>query len=321
VLHLHNGDAARAVLERSGLVGEHAVFAEALHEGPVRGLLPREVWRADRVAFYRTLESVTPGLPEPGALLERWDRDLARSGDFDEVVLWLEHDLFDQLLLIHHLAHFSRTPRGATKLSLVCIDRHPEVERFLGLGQLRPEAMAALFEERVTIGEPELALGLEAWRAFCAAEPRGISLLLTEDTCALPFLAPALGRFCQEYPGKDGLARSERQVLAALAGGSVAGSDLFRAAQGSEESPFMGDLLFWALVAPLAEAPHPLLGVDVRDAAWPERTLHLTSAGRDVLGGRTDAVALRGIDRWRGGVHLGGGDPVWRWDDAEGFRC
>ena len=44
-------------------------------------------------------------------------------------------------------------------------------------------------------------------------------------------------------------------------------------------------------------------------------SIPLVLAGRDVLAGRRDAVALNGIDEWRGGVHLVGRDrSPWRWD-------
>jgi len=35
-----------------------------------------------------------------------------------------------------------------------------------------------------------------------------------------------------------------------------------------------------------------------------------------VLAGRADQIALNGIDRWIGGVHLTGRDGGWRWDDG-----
>ncbi len=47
----------------------------------------------------------------------------------------------------------------------------------------------------------------------------------------------------------------------------------------------------------------------------------LADAGRDVLAGRVDRVALCGVDRWIGGVHLQGHGGVWRWDaDAQEVR-
>jgi hypothetical protein len=43
--------------------------------------------------------------------------------------------------------------------------------------------------------------------------------------------------------------------------------------------------------------------------------VEITSAGQDVVEGRADAVALNGIDQWRGGVHLSAERrSPWRWD-------
>jgi hypothetical protein len=44
--------------------------------------------------------------------------------------------------------------------------------------------------------------------------------------------------------------------------------------------------------------------------------LRPTAAGRRVLRGEADHVALNGIDRWVGGVHLQGPDAPWRWDEG-----
>jgi hypothetical protein len=40
----------------------------------------------------------------------------------------------------------------------------------------------------------------------------------------------------------------------------------------------------------------------------------VTPAGREVLSGSADQVALNGVDRWIGGVHLKGKNVSWRWD-------
>jgi hypothetical protein len=47
----------------------------------------------------------------------------------------------------------------------------------------------------------------------------------------------------------------------------------------------------------------------------------VTEAGRAVLDGRADRVALNGLDRWLGGVHLQGRAARWRWHEAlQGLR-
>jgi hypothetical protein len=75
-----------------------------------------------------------------------------------------------------------------------------------------------------------------------------------------------------------------------------------------EARPFLGDDWAFDRIERMAAAPTPLL----EDAVL----LRLTDAGRDVLAGRADHVALNGIDRWIGGVHLSGSDVPWRWDEG-----
>jgi hypothetical protein len=43
----------------------------------------------------------------------------------------------------------------------------------------------------------------------------------------------------------------------------------------------------------------------------------VTALGRQALAGAIDRVHEVGIDEWRGGVHLTGKGPVWRWHSAE----
>ena len=317
-LHLHNGDAARAILERSDAGGEHAVWAETLHDGPVRGREPRAVWRAERARFYEALGPAPVAGESAEALLRRWDTSLTRAQDFDEVILWLEHDLFDQLCLIHHLDHFARHPPGDKTLSLVCIGAFPGIDRFVGLGQLDPAELASLLPERHEITGAEIALGQRAWAAFCADDPSGLAALLHDDTSALPFLGAALQRFLEEYPStRSGVSRTERQVLDRLAKGSCTGAQLFRAGHDREEAPYLGDLPFWWILRRLAGAEHPLVSI-AGEAREPmaARMVALTELGVRVQRGDADAVASNGIDLWRGGVHLTGRERIWRWDAA-----
>jgi hypothetical protein len=81
-----------------------------------------------------------------------------------------------------------------------------------------------------------------------------------------------------------------------------------------EARPFLGDTWAFDRLAALAASPTPLLeAASPVDHATP---LRITDAGREVLAGRQDHVALNGVDRWIGGVHLTGTDVRWRWDEG-----
>src|SRR4051794_41642041 len=67
----------------------------------------------------------------------------------------------------------------------------------------------------------EVALARLAWEAVRAPEPAAIGALLDTHTAALPHLAPALRRLLEELPAVgDGLSRTERHALAAIADGA-----------------------------------------------------------------------------------------------------
>src|SRR5262249_46448305 len=127
----------------------------------------------------------------------------------------------------------------------------------------------------------------------------------------------ALLRFLAEYPSvENGLTRTETQALDALAPGPLEGGALFMRSQAREPRPFIGDSCFFDALRALAGAHVPLVSISgaPADADLRRHTIALLDAGRDVLSGRVDRVALNGIDLWRGGVHLDAGAPVWRWD-------
>jgi hypothetical protein len=261
---------------------------------------------------------------EGEAMYRSWDERLSTFADYDEVVLWFEHDLFDQLILIRHLDWFARHEhaRGGserTTLSLICIGEFPGVEGFAGLGQLSPDQLASLLGTRQRVTVRQIELGRSAWRAFTASDPTSIERILERDTSALPFLSGALVRFLEEYPAVgSGLPRTERQILDGLTRGITRPIDLFRFSQTLEERVFMGDATFWTRLEALSRGPHPLVRLNGRPVGQtlPEGAIDLTDDGRRVAAGEADWVQLDGIDRWLGGVHLIGPEAKWRWDAA-----
>jgi hypothetical protein len=199
-----------------------------------------------------------------------------------EIVLWFEHDLYDQAQLIEILAQL----RGRNGVSLICVDRC--------LGPLTGEQLRELWPLRHAVTAEEFALGTAAWAAFCSADPTAIETVLAGDTSALPFLAGALRRHLQQLPSvENGLARTERQILEIAAEGGHSFHTLFPALAGREERVFLGDNRVRAWIRGLVECRVPLLGLE-------DGVYRVTDAGREVLAGRADHVRLNGIEaRWR----------------------
>ena len=305
-LHVVNGDSTRMGLERSGVPGQFVSWGDVLYEGPTPAGVTPDEWRRVRVQYlagrgYGNETDIARRSAEDDAQMESWR-------NHEEVVLWFEHDLYDQLILVRHLDWMSRlTNRAATRFSLIC--------RATYLGPLEPDQLGALFPTRTVITDDQIELGVRAWQAFCAPDPRAIESVAGADTSALPFLAGALRRHFEEYPSvRNGLSRSEQQILDAVAAGSGTLGEAFVACSRMEERIFMGDSTFFAIAGDLAGSRHPLLTLKggATEESLPSAAVTLTAFGREVRAGREDHVQLNGIDKWLGGVHLTAGRPF-RW--------
>lgn len=142
---------------------------------------------------------------------------------------------------------------------------------------------------------------------------RARAALSAADTAALPFLHGALRRHFEDYPStRNGLSRSEHQLLAAVESGHETFGEVFAAAAGMEERVFMGDSTCWAILKGLASAREPLVEIAGARQAF-SAGVTLTATGRRVLKCRADHLSLNGIARWAGGVELTTGRH-YRWD-------
>jgi hypothetical protein len=310
MLHITDGESVAGTLRQSTVPGEVRIFGDLMYEGPAPAGLSDAEWWDRRAEFLSQNFVLTPA--EAGHGVRAFQDSLHAIRNSDETVLWMDHRLSDQLILIMLLERFSRH-RARSSLSLICIGRFPGVENFVGLGQLTGEQLASLADTRSPVSEAQFALASAAWNAFTSPMPTDIELLIARDTTALPFLAPALRRHLEQFPSvENGLSRTERQALSVLRDqGPLPALRLFFAVQKMEDPLFMGDLSFFAILKELASAQFPLLRMESNAGA-----VTLTEVGSRVLDLQDDHVKLNGMERWLGGVHLTGTDAVWRWDSA-----
>ncbi len=306
MLHVTNGDGALYLLKRAGILGTHVAWRDALNEGPVPAGLSLEETSTLRATYLSAR-----GYGKPIKLMhefERRDAQLRRAADFDEIVLWFEHDLYDQLQLLQALTALSELDLEPGRVSVLQSDHY--------LSAMTVDEVSALFPKRRTATPAIFKSALRAWERFTSESPANLYQGSREDAIGLPFLRAALRRLCEEYPWKrDGLSRSQRQALHAVAQGPARREELFARAQAHEEAYFLGERLFEKILDELATGEGALVEEEEEGRLVP------TALGRRVLAGDADWLDEHAVDRWIGGVHLAG-ENLTRWDDdAEHFAA
>ena len=309
ILHITNGDSAANIMQEAGISGDILSWRDVLYEGPVpTGLSLKNL--SDVRARYLSSRNWSGTFEQIRDSFKDRDERLSSFDQYEKIVLWFEHDLYDQLQILQILDWFSEQNPGEKSLRIICIDRY--------LGLLTPSEMAALVNEEKEVTRAQLRLAKKAWKAFCAASHLAFQDLLNEDTQALPYLEGAIKRLLEEYPGyQNGLSRTAKQALLVLASGPLPPGQCFGKYMETEERRFLGDSSFWDILREMLVSEPPLLtlpdNIELSLPSTPDQLLTITQAGKDVLQGKQNWLDIKQIDRWIGGVHLVQGN-IWQWN-------
>jgi len=307
-LHIVDGDSTAGTLREAGFHGRGEVLSwrDALYTGPVpAGLTLRQLSRV-RSRFWTNGKRSTE--------FNKRDAAIAKHEGYDSIVLWFgEHCVLCQLSLMQILSWFREQGVAAEKLAWARVHG----------GELRPEQIPSACAARQPVSAEQMRLAERVWRAFRQDSPAGMVRLLKADLSGLPSLRGALTRLLQEYPwSRSGLSRLEGELLREIRKREKAKAVLAFGSVMMRE--YVGDTVLLDMLRNFVWAPLPLLRFAERFEGTVEKNefarsiLELTEVGHRVLAGKADHVALNGVDRWIGGVHLNGRRVGWRWDRKAG---
>lgn len=328
-LHIRCGTDLQATLPAAGFVGDFQEYSNPFCQGPViKGPDMLRV-RAEFLSKSYAMHS----FEETHAGLQAEETRLVNAArDFDRVVLWFEHDSFDQLILIRILSFFTQNDRPKS-LEIVDLNHFPGSIRFIGLGQLPPEAIRMLWNRRKPVTSQQLRQGQEAWEALRSSTPKTLAQLASSQNHALPNLSRALQRHLQELPSTfNGLGLTEKIILEILAEQSKTAGQIYRdLIKEKEPLPWLGDLMFWFILRSMGQVSTPAFEVKSQnghpgshedplagECDWisplPPRQITITDVGRKLLAGEIDWLSLDPPERWLGGVRINAHQHCWRWD-------
>jgi hypothetical protein len=235
----------------------------------------------------------------------------------DEVVLWSGLNRREILMLGAALRFFLQSTR---KLTLV---------QCPGWGPLSCNAddLARFFVNRSRVSPQFAVLLLELWEQYSSPKPLGWNQLINRLQQERDPLQAVVQWIAAEYPSvKNGLSRVEEALLR----NSVESATILRvvARTMATSEDLISDIQLYAKLLELLTAETPAFEIPassrdiLNNISLPElRALRIqpTVLGRELLRGNSDYVALNGIDRWVGGVHLKGEAVPWRFDSSGGY--
>ena len=306
ILNITNGDFAVDIMKTADIKGDFLPWRDVLHSGPVPNGLSFEELSKVRAKYitaqgWGSKEAVEESFTERAEIMNGIEH-------YDKVILWFEHDLYDQLQMLEILHWFATHTYNVT-LSIICTNNY--------LGQCSAEQMKSLLVHEESVTDKQLHLATKAWEAFTSNTPKKWAMLGKEDTSLLPFLKSSILRFLEEYPAcKNGLSKIQQDVLEIVDEGEYRIGRIFEEQQKREEAIFLGDTVFVDIINELIETTVPLLNTSTRKSIvlpFLEQEVFLTTEGKKMLLGEKLCSMKNSIDKWLGGVHINK-ENYWCWD-------
>lgn len=282
-LHIRCGSDIQQALPEAGFHGDFLEFSDPFCVGPVSyDYDPEQRARFLYNSYGDELESEFPEML--AGLKHAYQRLLNSVRDFQNVVLWFEHDPYDQCILMFLLSQFHRTGMPG-RLWLVTTNAFPGSVRFQGLGQLPPEGLRLLWQSRRPVSAGQCREADQHWRAYTDPDARVFHRYMHQLTdCTLPYFKTAALRQLQERPVAQGqLPLTQQLTLELLSEASPQkAGQLFRGLMLEKEPlPFLGDLMYWAILTEMAEKG--LLRFIETSEHWPQTLVALPQANPQPL--------------------------------------
>jgi hypothetical protein len=304
LIHIVNGDDLGNKIK--GLPGDFIVWREMYDFGPLNLTWSNENLIKRRATFFDEKLNI------PSTLFrENCHNQLTQLNEIskdEEVILWFEHDRYDQTMLMYILTQLSTNQ--TSNLSMVSVNSYPTVSPFYGLGQLTSEQLTQLFNGRVKISSKQVKEAISGWLAYTSSSSDDLNKWITDVLHELPFLLDAMKRHLYYFPSPEtGLNEIESLLLKTIKKeGTCSFRELFNSISPFLINDGLSNLHISAILMELLKSEKGLLNADgplpTFNSDHLNPYLSITNYGESVLIGKANRLDLIGIDWWVGGVHL-----------------
>ncbi|MGM0876607.1 MAG: DUF1835 domain-containing protein [Bacillota bacterium] len=303
MIHIVNGDVLGSKIQ--GLKGDLIVWREMFDFGPLQSAWSNDKLIKIRASFFEDKLNIPSSIFMK--ICHNQLNQLYKIPKDEEVILWFEHDRYDQTMLMYILTQLSSI--NISNLSMVSVNSYPTISPFYGLGQLNVDQLTELFTQRVKVTSQQINEAVTGWSAYISPNSEDINKWITDVDHELPYLLETFKRHKSYFPSTTtGLNEIEVLLLNTIKKKSCSFRDLFK-----KISPFfindgLSDLHTSAILNELMNGENALLEIDGPlprfELNHRNPNLTITPNGENVLAGKANRFDLIGIDWWVGGVNL-----------------
>ena len=231
-LHIVNGDFAAKLWEKAALEGDCIVWRETYLEGPLPETEDLQSFREARAEYLSTFAETTGiGKIRLCLFLQKLDDSVLNLPENAALILWFDSCIFDQTILMRILWLVEQRKSTMPKVLLYCCQ-----------GNCLAEEDFKNSSGAIRLYPDDVSKAARAWELFLKKDGSGMCRLADSgEWSRLPAMKKALRRCAEELPGKDGLTRTQRQLLQLIAAGKHSFVEIFKGFDAFEEFPFLGD--------------------------------------------------------------------------------
>ncbi|APX08027.1 hypothetical protein BWP24_17640 [Vibrio campbellii] len=314
-LHVRCGHDIQQQLKTCGFKGDFLPMIDPLCIGPI----PNDEKAFIAIRAQYVVDTLLPVMGRKDSV-----QDIAQSeqdnintlldDQFERIVFWVEHDAYDQFMLLRGLSLLDNTEGKV--IEIIEFNQFPGTERFIGFGQLPAEAIRSCWQYRKPVTAKLFSQAKLCWNALLSSTPQPlVNLLEHHQLDCLPNIKAVITRHLQELQhSESGLSFTQHLALQILneQNEPIKVKDWFQKHQQQEPLPTLGDVMFYALLLPLAQTENPLFTVDSLDKNWWEQQVNISEKGRACLNGHSTFLQ----DYWVGGIH-NQANHRWTWNHIQ----
>ncbi|WP_199455138.1 DUF1835 domain-containing protein [Vibrio owensii] len=314
-LHVRCGHDIQQQLKTCGFEGDFLPMIDPLCIGPI----PSDAKGFVAIRAQYVVDTLLPVMGRKDSVqevaqFEQGNIHTLLDQQYERIVFWVEHDTYDQLMLLRGLSLLEETEGKI--IEIIEFNQFPGTERFIGFGQLPAEAIRSCWQHRKPVTAKFFSQAKHCWQALQAPTPQPlVNLLEQHELDCLPNIKAVMKRHLQELPhSESGLSFTQHLALQILneQNEPIKVKDWFQKHQQQEPLPTLGDVMFYALLLPLAQTENPLFSVDSLDKNWWEQQVNISEKGRAYLNGHSTFLQ----DYWVGGIH-NQANHRWTWNHIQ----